>query len=160
GESGLSAYQVPAGVNPSENFTAIVGPNGPGFPVNWAPRYTAAMGFAAMVDQYEDYTTRNVSRATSKEAEDGSYEADSADAPAGFFISGNLPTSGDQGVHSLVDVQVFSFGPPAATSLFNGIQNSVDIGLKIAHALDLGRDYNATRLPSSHSSRATLPLHS
>ncbi|GAA5978887.1 hypothetical protein JCM11641_003603 [Rhodosporidiobolus odoratus] len=142
GESGLSGYQVAQGVNPSQNFSQVFSKQGPGFPVTWNPRYTAAMGFAATVDQFEDYTTRNTSRSTSVEAEDGSYVANIEDAPRGFFISGNLPTSDDQGVHSLVDVQVFSWGP--GHELFRGMQNSIDIALKIAHALDLGRDKNAT----------------
>jgi hypothetical protein len=30
--------------------------------VEWTPRYQIAAGFAAMVDQYEDYHTRNSSR--------------------------------------------------------------------------------------------------
>ncbi|GAA6027002.1 hypothetical protein JCM8097_006030 [Rhodosporidiobolus ruineniae] len=142
GESGLSGYQVAQGVNPSRNFSEVIGPNGPGFPVNWTPRWTAAMGFAGDVDQYEDYSVRNSSRATSVKLEDGTYAADIEDAPEGFFISGNLPTSGDQGVHSLVDVQIFSWGP--GHELFRGVLNSIDVGLNIGKALNLGRNKNAT----------------
>ncbi|BGP13933.1 hypothetical protein JCM10213v2_001871 [Rhodosporidiobolus nylandii] len=144
GQSGLSAYMVAPGQDPSQNFSTVVGAQGPGFPVDWTPRYTAAMGFAAMVDQYEDYSVRNSTRKTSVKGEDGTAVANIEDAPQGFFISGNLPVGDDQGVHSLVDVQVFAWGPEQAASLFNGMQNSVDIGLKLAHALDLGRDKNTT----------------
>ncbi|GAA5841568.1 hypothetical protein JCM11251_001264, partial [Rhodosporidiobolus azoricus] len=142
GESGLSAYQVAPGVNPSQNFSTVIGEHGEGFPVNWTPRWTAAMGFAAMVDQYEDYATRNVSRESSIENEEGYYVGNIEDAPQGFYISGNLPANGDQGVHSLVDVQVFAWGP--GHERFRGIQNSVDIGLKIGHALNVGRQNNVT----------------
>ncbi|BGO97759.1 hypothetical protein RTG_01427 [Rhodotorula toruloides ATCC 204091] len=136
--SGLSGYQVPAGVSPQNN-TVVTGPWGEGFPVDWQPRYTAAMGFAADVDQYEDYTTRNKSRTTSlTKLANGTYRADPSDAPDGFFISGNLPTTDDQGVHS----QVFTWGP--AASLFNGMQDSTQIAQKIAQALDLGKVHNAT----------------
>lgn len=160
--SGLSGYQVPEGVSPQNN-TVVIGPWGEGFPVSFKPRYTAAMGFGAVVDQYEDYTTRNKSRTTSLKAlGNGTYRADPSDAPDGFFISGTLPVSDDQGVHSqvafpplsldrtrwpdsprsLTDVQVFTWGP--AASLFNGMQDSTEIAHKIALALDLGKDHNAT----------------
>jgi hypothetical protein len=87
--------------------------------------------------------------------ETGAATANIEDAPQGFFISGSLPVGDDQGVHSLVDVQVFSYGPghelfngsPFFSSSFHllvtltlhlslaGMQNSVDIGLKIARAV-------------------------
>lgn len=137
-ESGLSGYQVPQGVNP-QNQTEVVGPQGPGFPVTWEPRYTAAFGLAATVDQYNDFKTHPSSRATSLEPlKNGTYRASLDDSPDGFFISGVLPTSNDQGVHSLVDVQVFSYGP--GHSLFNGMMDSTGIAQKIAQAMDLGRD--------------------
>ncbi|GAA5851374.1 hypothetical protein JCM9279_001122 [Rhodotorula babjevae] len=137
-ESGLSGYQVPQGVNP-QNQTEVVGPQGPGFPVTWEPRYTAAFGLAATVDQYVDFKTHPSSRATSLEPlKNGTYRASLEDSPDGFFISGILPTSNDQGVHSLVDVQVFSYGP--GHSLFNGMMDSTGIAQKIAQAMDLGRD--------------------
>lgn len=41
---------------------------------------------------------------------------------------GVLPVSGDQGVHSLTDVPVYSWGP--GHELFRGIQNSPDIAFK------------------------------
>lgn len=74
------------------------------------------MGFAADVDQYEDYTTRNKSRTTSlTKLANGTYRADPSDAPDGFFISGNLPTTDDQGVHSQVRLLCLSF--PSLTRL-------------------------------------------
>lgn len=96
-----------------------------------------------MVDQYEDYSTRNESReqnvlnATTK-----TYQASIEDAPQGFFISGNLPTTSEQGVHSLVDVGVYSWGP--GSHLFSGMQDSTNIAQKIAEALALGCDKNKT----------------
>lgn len=141
-ESGLSAYQVPAGVNP-HNQTVFSSPWGEGFPVEWSPRYAIAAGFAAMVDQYEDYSTRNGSRETSTlNKTTNRYQANIADAPKGFFISGNLPTNTDSGVHSLVDVGVYSWGP--GSELFAGMQDSTRIAQKIAQALSLGCDKNKT----------------
>ncbi|GAA5960524.1 hypothetical protein JCM8115_003207 [Rhodotorula mucilaginosa] len=140
--SGLSAYQVPAGTNP-QNQTAFSSPWGEGFPVEWTPRYQIAAGFAAMVDQYEDYHTRNSSREqTVLNTTTRRYLGNIEDAPKGFFISGNLPTTSEQGVHSLVDVGVYSWGP--GSELFAGMQDSTNIAQKIAHALALGCDKNKT----------------
>ena len=41
-------------------------------------------------------------------------------------------------MHSLVDVQVFSFGP--GHELFRGMMDSTNIAQKIAQVMDLGRD--------------------
>ncbi|BGP38008.1 hypothetical protein JCM10449v2_001935 [Rhodotorula kratochvilovae] len=136
--SGLSGYQVEQGVNP-QNQTAVVGPQGEGFPVTWEPRYTAAFGLAASVDQFEDFKTHPSTRATSLEKlSNGTYRANIEDSPNGFFVSGNLPGTADQGVHSLVDVQVFSWGP--GHELFRGMMDSTNVAQRIAQAMDLGRD--------------------
>ncbi|KAM0756285.1 protein tyrosine phosphatase [Meredithblackwellia eburnea MCA 4105] len=138
--SGLSEYQVAPG-QLADNHTVVVGPNGKGFPVQWNPRYTAAMGFGATVDRHENYVVHNVSRSTSVLI-NGSYFANPDDSASGFFVSGTLPVTDDQGVHSLTDVPVYAWGP--GSELFRGVQNSVDIAFKIAQALDLGRDKNVT----------------
>jgi hypothetical protein len=80
--------------------------------------YTIAAGFAADVDQFDDFTVRNKSRVTSvADEETGAAMANIEGALQGFFISGSLPVGDAQGVHSLVDVQVFSYGP--GHELFN-----------------------------------------
>jgi len=48
--SGLSGYTVEKDVSPTNN-TLVEGAHGPGFPVNWEPRYGIAAGFAANPDQ-------------------------------------------------------------------------------------------------------------
>ncbi|GAA5859147.1 hypothetical protein JCM1840_003774 [Sporobolomyces johnsonii] len=144
--SGLSGYQAEEGMSP-QNQTVVFSKDGPGFPVNWSPRYTAAWGFAADVDRYENYEVHNKTRETSIKLENGTYRANEEDAPGGFFVSGNLPVGDDQGVHSLVDVPVYAWGP--GHELFRGIQNSPEIAFKIAHALDLGRDKNVTNYPAA-----------
>ncbi|ORY59419.1 alkaline-phosphatase-like protein [Leucosporidium creatinivorum] len=134
-QSGLSAYQVAAGNLPTNN-TKVVGPHGEGFPVNWSPRYAAAWGLSADVDRFENFVVHDLSnplplyspRENSVELESGDYEANPEDGKGGFFVSGVLPVSGDQGVHSLTDVPVYSWGP--GHELFRGIQNSVDIAFK------------------------------
>lgn len=138
--SGLSEYQVSAG-QLADNHTVVTGPQGPGFPVQWSPRYTAAMGLAATVDRNEDYIVHNTSRVTSL-INGTSYYANPEDSSGGFFVSGNLPSQVDQGVHSLTDVPVYAWGP--GSELFRGIQNSVDIAFHIAIALDLGKQENVT----------------
>lgn len=116
---------------------------GEGFPVEWEPRYAIAAGFAAMVDQYEDYHTRNSTRDTSiSNKTTGRVHANKEDAPQGFFISGNLPTTSGSGVHSLVDVGVYSWGP--GSELFAGVQDSTQIAQKLAYALALGCEKNKT----------------
>ncbi|GAA5944718.1 alkaline phosphatase [Sporobolomyces koalae] len=137
-ESGLSGYQVPQGVNP-QNQT-VYSENG--FPATWDPRYTAAWGFAATVDTYSNFRVHNSSRKTSTKNADGTYSANEADSPDGFFLSGNLPVTDDQGVHSLSDVNVYSWGPGHED--FRGIMNSPDIANHIARVLDLGKSKNVT----------------
>lgn len=85
----------------------------------------AIAGFAADVEQYEDFKIKTAPRKTSiRELETGRYRADPEDSPNGFYMSGNLPTSSAQGVHSLVDVGVYAFGAGAST--FNGMQDRYD----------------------------------
>ncbi|KAK4053805.1 hypothetical protein OIV83_001461 [Microbotryomycetes sp. JL201] len=143
-ESGLSAYQVAAGSLPSNN-TVVVGPQGPGFPVQWDPRYPAAMGTVADVDRYEDYGVRESPRKAAVETEEdsGEYMANPEDSVGGFFVSGNLPIEEAQGVHSLTDVPVYAWGPGHELFAKPGM-NSPDIAFKIAQALDIGKSSNVS----------------
>jgi hypothetical protein len=102
-ESGLSGYQVPPTVSPQNQTTFATEE---GFPATWNPRFTAAWGFAAQVDTYQNYQVHNSSRKTSIKNDNGTYSANQADSPDGFFLSGNLPVTDDQGVHS---VRTFAF---------------------------------------------------
>ncbi|GAA5954478.1 hypothetical protein JCM3765_004468 [Sporobolomyces pararoseus] len=151
-ESGLSGYQVPQGVDPQD---PTVYNNDSGFPASWDPRYTAAFGYASTVDTYADYRVHNASRKMAIKNENGTYSANQADSPDGFFLSGNLPVTDDQGVHSLSDVNVYSWGP--GHELFRGVQNSPDIANKIAYALDLGKKTNVT-YSSRHRGRGQVKL--
>ncbi|GAA5820485.1 hypothetical protein JCM10212_003813, partial [Sporobolomyces blumeae] len=144
-ESGLSGYQVRPEDNP-QNQTVVAHD---GFPATWSPRYTAAWGFAATVDKYDNFEVHNSTRKTSVENDDGSYSANEADSPGGFLDTGNLPVTDDQGVHSLSDVLIFSWGP--GSDKFRGVLNSIDIAHNIGHALNLGRDKNVTYTKKSPS---------
>ncbi|KAL8291314.1 hypothetical protein RQP46_002292 [Phenoliferia psychrophenolica] len=150
-ESGLSEYQVAPGQLAS-NHSVVVGPNGEGFPVQWNPRYGAAMGLVANVDHNENFVVHNSSRDTStKNATTGAYFANVNDSSSGFFVSGNLPVTASSGVHSLTDVPVYAWGP--GCELFRGIQNSVDIAFHMALALDLGQTRNVTYVPKEKKAK-------
>lgn len=65
-----------------------------------------------------------------------------ADNQRGFSMSGNIGGSNGQGVHSLVDVPIYAFGP--GHELFRGVMGNVDLAFRVAEALGLGRDSNVT----------------
>ncbi|KAG6862573.1 hypothetical protein C0995_000122 [Termitomyces sp. Mi166 len=133
--SGLSGYTVAEGSLPN-NETVIYGAQGPNFPVQWNPRYTYAAGFGANPDHRESYAI-NIGgpRLPAVNTPNGA-EVNPSDNPAGFVVSGTLPTDEPQGVHSLTDVSVFANGPGA--DAFRGVYNNIDIFFKIADALALG----------------------
>ena len=129
-ESGLSAYQVPQGVNPAQNFSVFTSPQAEGedsyFPITWEPRYTIAHGWAAFPDKREDFqvntdhervpAVRNSSGyffnpGTSFQDICARSSSRIEDNKRGFAMTGNLDTSSGQGVHSLVDVPVYAWGP-------------------------------------------------
>lgn len=96
-QSGLSNYQVAAGSLPT-NDTVVTGEQGEGFPVQWDPRYAAAMGLSADVDRFENYKVHEKPRNTSIEIEEDVYAAQSEDSPGGFYVSGVLPVDSSSGV--------------------------------------------------------------
>jgi len=53
--SGHSEYQVAEGSRATDQ-TIVIGPQGPGFPVQWNPRYGIAAGMCANPDHRETYT--------------------------------------------------------------------------------------------------------
>lgn len=127
-QSGLSQY-----VN-TGNLTYTEGVH---FPANWDPRYTFYSGLAADPDHLEDYMvnkdgprqpTVNISAARD-------FYANPKDAPEGFVVNGTLPTSSNQGVHSLTDVPVFAMGP--CQELFGGVYDNIDIFFNMAQCLGL-----------------------
>jgi len=154
-QSGLSEYQVAKGQSPT-NHSVVFGPQGPGYPVQWDPRYTFAAGFGAHPDVRENYTVHeNGIREPAAEIEglDGPYDGayvNPEDGLNGFVSNGTLPVENGQGVHSLADVAVFASGPGAQT--FAGVYNSIDVFFKIADVLDLGRKTNVTCYPDSEKS--------
>ncbi|TRM64227.1 alkaline phosphatase [Schizophyllum amplum] len=136
--SGLSGYQVAEGASP-DNDTLVYGEQGPNFPVQWAPRYAYAAGFAANPDHREDYSVNTTGPrlpAVAVSEEDEDMVVNAYDNPDGFVVNGTLPVAYDQGVHSLTDVSVFASGP--GSEAFRGVYNNIDIFFKLAGALALG----------------------
>ena len=136
--SGLSQYQVapPGGVSYG---------TGPGFPLQWDPRYAIAPGFGANPDHRENYKLHKTPRVpatnTTGFASDN-YFVSPSDSPDGFVVNGTLPTVESQGVHSLTDVPVYALGP--CQELFGGTYGNIDIFYKIADCLGLGQPTNKT----------------
>ncbi|WVQ86106.1 hypothetical protein IAT38_008274 [Cryptococcus sp. DSM 104549] len=141
GNSGLSAYQVPEGVNP-HNHTSFTGAQGSGFPVTWDPRYTIAHGWAAIPDIRQDFAVNKTKSRTPAVSNSTGYFFNPEENDRGFAMTGNLGVSEGQGVHSLVDVPVYAFGP--GHEYFRGVMNSPDLAFKVALALDLGKSSNVT----------------
>ncbi|KAI0310610.1 alkaline-phosphatase-like protein [Amylostereum chailletii] len=140
--SGLSGYTVAPGTLPT-NRTAVVGAQGPNFPVQWDPRYALAAGVVANMDHRENYTlVRTGPRVPAVAGANGAAAPNPADGQGGFTVSGNLPVEDTQGVHSLTDVAVYANGP--GSEAFRGVYNSVDIFFKIADALGLGQTRNVS----------------
>ncbi|WOO83046.1 Alkaline phosphatase 4 [Vanrija pseudolonga] len=140
--SGLSAYTVPQGVSPTVH-DEYAGPQGEGFPVTWDPRYAIAHGWAAFPDKREDFAI-NVDHERVPATKNASgYFFNPTDNLDGFAMTGNLDVSEGQGVHSLVDVPIYAWGP--GHELFRGVMGNVDIAFRVAEALGLGKDYNATK---------------
>ncbi|CAK3853499.1 alkaline phosphatase precursor [Lecanosticta acicola] len=117
------------------------------FPSNWDPRYTLAQGFGANPDHRENYQVHKT--APRKPATNitgfasNNYFANPSDSPSGFLVNGTLPTTADQGVHSLTDVAVFAMGPCQA--LFGGVYSSIDIFYKMSECLGLSQKARAGR---------------
>jgi alkaline phosphatase len=139
--SGLSAYTVPEGVLPT-NHTQFTSPQGDGFPVTWDPRYTIAHGWAAIPDKREDFKINSYHERIPAVSNTSGYFFNPQDNPAGFAMTGNIDVSEGQGVHSLVDVPVYAWGP--GHELFRGVMGNVDIAFRLAEALDLGKTSNVT----------------
>ncbi|KAL0065092.1 hypothetical protein AAF712_007928 [Marasmius tenuissimus] len=92
-QSGLSGYTVENGSSPSNN-TLVEGAQGPGFPVNWEPRYGIAAGFAANPDHRENYQINTTGPRLP--TVDGWLmmigEVNPQDQPNGFIVNGTLPS--------------------------------------------------------------------
>ncbi len=127
------------------------------FSSNWDPRYTLAQGFGANPDHRENYKVHKdgprvrlfcdeivlyadrlqlpATNITGFDEDD--YFVNPEDAKSGFIVNGTLPTTADQGVHSLTDVPVFAMGP--CQDIFGGVYNSIDIFYYLAECLGLSR---------------------
>ncbi|KAL1739884.1 alkaline phosphatase [Schizophyllum fasciatum] len=135
--SGLSGYQVREDSLPN-NDTVVYGDQGPNFPVQWAPRYAYAAGFAANPDHREDYSVNTTGPrlpAVAVSEDEKDMVVNEYDNPDGFVVSESEPVY-TSGVHSLTDVSVFASGPGSES--FRGVYNNIDIFFKIAGALALG----------------------
>jgi alkaline phosphatase len=130
-QSGQSQYTRTGDLRYSDSF----------FPSNWDPRYTLAQGFGAHPDIRENYEVhRDGPRTPAKNVTgfpSNDYFVNPTDNPNGFISNGTLPTSANQGVHSLTDVPVFAQGP--CQELFGGVYNSIDIFYHMAECLGLSR---------------------
>lgn len=126
-QSGLSRYVS------SGNLTYTQGSH---FPSTWEPRYTLQQGVVTYPDHHEAWHV-NVKgpRVPAIKGADGSFHAADGDRPEGIQMSGTLPVSQPQGVHSLTDVPVFAKGP--CQELFGGVYNNIDIFFKMAECLGL-----------------------
>lgn len=143
-QSGLSAYVVPKDKSPTthESFTSPLGH----FPITWDPRYTIAHGWSAFPDKREDFevNARHERIPAAKDAAKGDgYFFNPADNQDGFSMTGNIGTENAQGVHSLVDVPIYAWGP--GHELFRGVMGNVDIAFHVAEALGLGHNSNVTK---------------
>lgn len=78
------------------------GEHGPGFPVNWDPRYTIAHGWSAFPDKREDFQVNSHHERIPAVANSSGYFFNPQDNPKGFAMTGNIGTGEAQGVHSLV----------------------------------------------------------
>ena len=109
------------------------------FPSNWDPRYTLAQGFSANPDHRENYQVHKGGPRTPATNITGfpsnDYFVNPRDNTNGFIVNGTLPTSANQGVHSLTDVTVWAQGP--CSEIFGGVYNSIDVFFKMAECLGL-----------------------
>lgn len=130
-QSGQSQYTRTGNLRYSDSF----------FPSNWDPRYTLAQGVGAHPDVRENYEVHRDGPRTPATNITGfpsnDYFVNPKDNVNGFVINGTLPTSANQGVHSLTDVPVFAQGP--CQELFGGVYNSIDIFYHMAECLGLSR---------------------
>ncbi|PFH53016.1 hypothetical protein AMATHDRAFT_138775 [Amanita thiersii Skay4041] len=147
--SGLSGYQVAAGSLPTNN-TIVIGPQGPGFPVQWQPRYALAAGTVASTDRREGYkvNTKGPRVPVVASSNKGEYVRNPDDQPT----EGTIPVNQLAATHSLQDVSVFANGPGA--DAFRGVYSNIDIFYKMADALGLGSEHalDIERSPSADSS--------
>lgn len=134
----MSQYTV---ADPSHNDTSLVYTNGTYFPANWDPRYTLFSGIGANPDHRENYTVHKdgvrvpaVNR-TGLPTDD--FYVNDRDGLGGFVVNGTLPTSADQGVHSLTDVPVYAIGP--CQDIFGGTYGNIDVFYKMAECLGLSQ---------------------
>jgi alkaline phosphatase len=140
-DSGLSAYTVPDDVLPNshEIFDSA---QGEGFPVNWDPRWTIAHGYAAFPDKREDFEVNSHHERIPSTRNETGYFFNPQDNPKGFAMTGNLDVSQGQGVHSLVDVPIYAWGP--GHECFLGVMGNVDIAFNLAKVMGLGQCSNMT----------------
>jgi len=139
--SGLSAYTVPKDVSPTSH-EIFEGKQGAGFPVTWDPRYSLAHGWSAFPDKREDFIINDHHERIPATKNSTGYFFNPEDNVDGFAMTGNLDASEGQGVHSLVDVPIYAWGP--GHELFRGVMGNVDIAFRVAEALGLGHCSNVT----------------
>jgi len=147
--SGLSQYTVPGSEvgpmsNASSNNTSFRFTNGSSssfFPANWDPRYTLFSAVGANPDHRENFEVHKAGPRVPAANVSGfpatDYFVNYVDAVTGFVVNGTLPTSADQGVHSLTDVPVFARGP--CQEMFGGVYGNIDVFFGMAACFGLAR---------------------
>lgn len=140
-ESGLSAYTVPEDVNPTSH-EIFESEQGDGFPVTWDPRWTIAHGWSAFPDKREDFAVNDHHERIPSVRNETGFFFNPQDNPKGFAMTGNLDVSSGQGVHSLVDVPIYSWGP--GHECFRGVMGNIDIAFNLAKVMGLGQCSNMT----------------
>ncbi len=137
GKSGMSQYQVAQ----DEDKTDVMYPTPEGFPKNWSPRYTLAMGTVAFPDKNENFSVHATPREVTVQ-KSGQWIDNVADGLDGIRQEGNLPSRFQNGVHSLADVPIYAMGP--CKEMFQGTMDNTDIFFKMASCLGLARRDNST----------------
>ena len=110
--------------------------------ITWDPRYTIAHGWSAFPDKREDFQVNTDHERVPAVRNSSGYFFNPEDNLNGFAMTGNLNTASGQGVHSLVDVPIYAWGP--GHEYFRGVMGNVDLAFNVAKALGLGRSSNVT----------------
>lgn len=102
-----------------------------GYVRDWDVQFDLAATVNNAPDHFEDYHVSPTPRAPSIAG-----VANPSQDSEGFFRSGNLPSLGGSGVHTLVDVPLFARGPGSAA--FTGLNDNTEVFHKLASALGAG----------------------
>ena len=142
------------GVYDQAKFPTFTDSNGDGFPDNWSPSRTLAVGFGNHPEYRDDFLFNP--RPVSPTIQDPSapsgvakFIANPARDPQGILYPSNLPSFEGTEVHSADDAPLFASGPGARN--FHGIRDNTEIFYGVVSALGI----DATRSKSQGSTGST-----